>query len=198
MRNGGVYGAFCPTPRSGLLSSERAKVSIYMKGLSIVGIFLAGLLLLGAGFVAGAAWTEQRRAAGQASPDPIAPITPPLTESMTPSSDVPGADVPGLPRYPGANRVEYRQSLVGDFQETEVEYVVADEISVVHDFYRDVFDQEGWRVADLGVYQGEWTFFVIKDGREALMEIESRGALIEIEIEINEPLSALGDVSADD
>ena len=116
---------------------------------------------------------------------------------MTPSSDVPGADVPGLPRYPGSNRVEYRQNLAGDFQETEVEYVVADEISVVHDFYRDVFDQEGWRVADLGVYQGEWTFFVIKDGREALMEIESRGTLIEIEIEINEPLSALGDASAD-
>ena len=29
-----------------------------MRGLSIVGIFAAGLLLLGAGFVAGAAWTE--------------------------------------------------------------------------------------------------------------------------------------------
>lgn len=169
-----------------------------MRGLSIVGIFAAGLLLLGAGFAAGVAWTEQRRAAGQTAPDPLASVTVPLADSITPSSDVPGADVPGLPRYPGANRVEYRQSLVGDFQETEVEYVVADELSVVHDFYRDVFEQEGWRVADLGVYQGEWTFFVIKDGREALMEIESRGTLIEIEIEINEPLSALGDASASD
>jgi len=43
-------------------------------------------------------------------------------------------------------------------------------------------------VADLQIFQGEWTFFVIQNGREALVELESRGPLVEVEIELNEPL----------
>ncbi|MBP8947392.1 MAG: hypothetical protein KBG73_01020 [Candidatus Promineofilum sp.] len=168
-----------------------------MKGQSIVGTIVVGLLLLGAGFAGGMAWTAHRLGGERLTADPSTVAAASPVESVTPTTEVPGADVPGLPRFPGANRVEYRQSLAGDFRETEVEYVVADDLSVVHDFYRDMFDREGWRVADLGVYQGEWTFFVIKDGREALMEIESRGALIEIEIEITEPLDVLGETADD-
>jgi hypothetical protein len=31
-------------------------------------------------------------------------------------------------------------------------------------------------VADFGFYQGEWTFFVLIDKREAHVEVEARGA----------------------
>ena len=161
-----------------------------MKGRTIVALMVVGLLLA-VGFVAGKAWTESRMSEGQPEAGLVLTPATALAAEASPTTDVPGADVPGLPRFPGANRVEYRQVLDGDFRETEVEYVGGGDLTVVHDYYRDVFDAEGWKVADLGVYQGEWTFFVIKDGREALVEIESRGELIEIEIEIDEPLAAL-------
>ncbi len=167
-----------------------------MKGQTTIVIIMAGLLLLAAGFAAGMAWTAHRlEGTGQVG---VASVAAPLADNVTPTIEVPGADVAGLPRFPGSNRVEYRQVLDGDYRETEVEYVVPGDVRVVHDFYRDVFDEEGWQVADLGVYQGEWTFFVIKDGREALLEIESRGELIEIEIEIDEPLEMLGTLNAGD
>ena len=160
----------------------------------ILGFIVAGAILLATGFVAGKTWTERR------APEPAA-APPTLSAAATTVNlatiDVPGADVPGLPRYPGATRVEYRQVLDRDLVETEVEYVVADDLEVVHDYYRNVFEEKGWKVADLGVYQGEWTFFVIQDRREALMELESRGPLIEIEIEITEPLEDYVTVPAD-
>ncbi len=160
-----------------------------MKVQKIIAFTIAGLLLLTIGFAGGTLWAGYQTSAGQETvsqePAPAAP----LGLAASPTTEVPGTDVEGLPRYPGSSRVEYRQVLDGELMETEVEYVVADELQVVHDFYRNVFEEEGWTVADLGVYQGEWTFFVIQGRREALMEIESRGALIEIEIEINEPLN---------
>ena len=106
--------------------------------------------------------------------------------------DVTGADIEGLPRYPGSVRVEYQNLIVGDFLETEVEYVVATELGPVHDFYREVFKEEGWIVADIGIYQGEWTFFVVSGEREANVELEARQSLVEIEIELSEPLEESG------
>jgi hypothetical protein len=140
----------------------------------------AGLLALA--FVAGrmTATTSLSETNGTANP-----VT--VQESATQINDVPGDDIPGLPRFPGSTRVEYRQALVGDLLETEAEYVVAGDMDPVYGFYRQVFDDEGWTVADLGIYQGEWTFFVISGEREALVEIESRGTLIEVEIELSEP-----------
>lgn len=167
-----------------------------MKVQQTLGIIAAGIIMLAIGFAAGNAWTERRLTAER----PATPIilTVPTEDIATRTSEVPGSDVPGLPRYPGAERVEYRQALDGDLIETEVEYVVGAELAVVHDFYRTVFEEEAWMVADMGVYQGEWTFFVVKNGREALVEIESRGPLIEIEIEIDEPIVAFGNFSTTD
>lgn len=142
----------------------------------------AAILLFLAGFAAGQ-WLNLRDLASQA-PEP--PATPRATFAL-PAFDVPGSDIEGLPRYPGAVRVEYRQGLTGDLIETEVEYVISTDFEAVHDYYRQVFDEEGWTVADLGIYQGEWTFFVVSGEREALVELEARESLVEIEIEITEP-----------
>jgi hypothetical protein len=146
-------------------------------------MIVVGLALLTLGFVGGRAWAMRQVAALPPAPAPVQ-----SDQLATPILDVPGDDVPGLPRFGDARRVEYRQTIDGELIETEVEYVVADQLEVVHDFYRTVFEEQGWTVADLGVYQGEWTFFVIQDDREALLELESRGPLIEVEIEIIEPI----------
>ena len=68
----------------------------------------------------------------------------------------------------------------------------AAELGPVHDFYREVFKEEGWIVADIGIYQGEWTFFVVSGEREANVELEARQSLVEIEIELSEPLEESG------
>ena len=149
-------------------------------------VILAIALFL-AGFVAGRMVTVIQQAKENEAQIALAP--PVLAEDeVMPTRDVTGADVDGLPRYPGAVRVEYRQVVVGDLVETEVEYVVAGELDEVHDFYRQVFDEEEWIVADLGIYQGEWTFFVVSGEREAVVELEVRLSLVEIEIELSEPV----------
>lgn len=109
-----------------------------------------------------------------------------------PLHDVPGADIRDLPRFPGSTRVEYRQESVDGSLETEVEYLVSGRLDTVHDYYRVVFAEEGWSVADLGVRQGEWTFLLIKDDREALLELEARGTIVEVEIEVMQPVTPDG------
>ena len=189
--SGIIIGPQWPAPGSRLGYQEGVAT---VRAQFILGFIVAGAILLAAGFLAGKTWTEQRAPEPAAAPPAL---TAGANQAIVATIDVPGADVPGLPRYPGATRVEYRQVLDRDLVETEVEYVVADDLEVVHDYYRTIFEEQGWKVADLGVYQGEWTFFVIQDRREALMELESRGPLIEIEIEITEPLEDYVTVPAD-
>ncbi len=151
---------------------------------------LAGLLLFLAGFALGR-YVAVQPDNGPGTAEGQQPETVYLSDGEPlPSFDVTGADIDGLPRYPGSVRVEYRYVVVGDLAETEVEYIVADELNAVHDFYRQVFNDEGWVVADVGIYQGEWTFFIVSGEREAILELESRQSLIEIEIELSEPYDA--------
>lgn len=159
-----------------------------MKVSTVVAISLVGVLLLAVGFAAGRLTAGSNAATGPGEATAALTAALPTLDTSVPSFDVPGADIPGLPPYPGATRVEYRQVMVGDLLETEAEYVMTGDLGPVHDFYRAVFDEQGWAVADLGIYQGEWTFFVISGEREALVEIEGRGPLVEIEIELSEPL----------
>lgn len=160
-----------------------------MKRSFLVGIIIAVALFL-MGFLTGRfAMRAQLAVEGEGPATP-----PPLRlpeEAEMPINDVTGADVDGLPRFPGAVRVEYRHVMIGDLIETEVEYVAAAELDAVHDYYRRLFDEEGWTVADLGIYQGEWTFFIVSGEREAIVELEARQSLVEVEIEMSEPVAAL-------
>jgi hypothetical protein len=110
-----------------------------------------------------------------------------------PSEDVPGEDVPGLPRYPGSVRSEYDREEADDFVETNVGYVAtAPGLDTVREFYRDTFREEEWSVANAEFSEGTWSFLVTQDEREALVEFEtragSRGGLVDISIETSEPL----------
>lgn len=143
-------------------------------------VFLAGFFL---GRLSLAGQLQAAEEALRATPEPV--ILPDAAEM--PIRDVTGADIEDLPRFPGAIRVEYRNVIVGDLVETEVEYVAAAELDDVHDYYRQLFDEYGWTVADLGIYQGEWTFFVVSGEREAIVELEARQSLVEVEVEVSEP-----------
>jgi hypothetical protein len=113
--------------------------------------------------------------------------------SPLPSEDVPGADIPGLPRYPDSVRVEYEREEVDDLLETRVGYgAAAPGLDVIREFYRDTFREEDWSVENAEFSEGTWTFLVIQDEREALIEFEtrtgSRGGLFDIRMELSEPL----------
>jgi hypothetical protein len=146
-----------------------------------------GLILLLLGFAAG--WSVvgwQVAGVGTSNPTPT-PVSTPIKSWSIPESDIPGAEISSLPRYSNSTRMEYRRVVEDEFIVTEVEYVTPDRLEAVHDFYRDVFQAKHWSVADLGFSQGEWTFFLISGRREAVVEIESRGPVVEIEIELSEP-----------
>lgn len=125
-------------------------------------------------------FTQQARTVEQPSP-------PPAVDPVVPSEDVPGAEVPGLPRYPDAVRTEYRRERIRDLIVTEAEYMVSGETEPVREFYRELFQREGWSVGDLGFNQGEWVFFVIRGDEEAIVEIQDLGDAGKIELELSEP-----------
>ena len=113
--------------------------------------------------------------------------------SSLPSEDVPGADIPRLPRYPGSVRVEYEREEIDDLVETRVAYgATAPSLDAVREFYRDTFREEDWSVENAEFSEGTWTFLVTQGQREALIEFEtragSRGGLVDIRIELSEPL----------
>jgi hypothetical protein len=149
-------------------------------------VFLAVFMLL-LGFTAGRIVTAQQLTAANETNQSLSVVTEVTGTPTPPDRDVPGKDVSDLPRYPGAIRTEYRQETINDLLDTEVEYLVAADLEAVHDYYRTIFDEEGWTVADLGIHMGEWTFFVISGSREALVELEVEYGLVEIEIEMTEP-----------
>ena len=101
--------------------------------------------------------------------------------------DVPGKDLAGLPRPPGSTRVGYRQELLEGFARTRLEYVTDAGPDEIRTLYRKSFASEGWVVADLGFSPEEWYFFVVKDKREALVEINTLQKPVVVEIELTGP-----------
>ena len=109
-----------------------------------------------------------------------------------PSEDVPGEDIPGLPRYPGSVRDEYEREEADALVVTNVGYVAAvSSLDTIREFYRDTFREEEWSVANAEFSEGRWSFLVTQDEREALVDFGtrpgSRGGLIEIRFKLSEP-----------
>jgi hypothetical protein len=123
------------------------------------------------------------------SGEDVAETSVPQVEAMgTPTADVPGDDVPGLPRYPGSVRVEYGSEITDGLATTQARYAVTAELDAVREFYRHAFQTQGWSEVDVRFSQGRWTFLVVSGQREARVRIESRGALVEIAIGLSEPI----------
>jgi hypothetical protein len=122
------------------------------------------------------------------TPPGAATVSPRPTLHM-PESDAAGADFADLPRFPGALRAAYEQSVTDNLLVTMVEYVVPAEIDWVHGFYRGVFSAEGWFVGDMSFEREEWMFLLLSGEREALVRIGAQGPLVTVAIEVSEPLA---------
>jgi hypothetical protein len=92
-----------------------------------------------------------------------------------PAEDVPGKDMPDLPRYPNSVRVEYERKEQHLLIFTRVSYLSHAKLDVIRGFYRGVFRAEEWKVANVEFSEGEWTFLVVHGEREANIKIEPYG-----------------------
>jgi hypothetical protein len=105
------------------------------------------------------------------------------------AEDVPGKDVPDLPRYPRSVRVEYERKEQDRLVFTTVRYLSHAKLDVIRGFYRGVFRSKNWTVANAEFSEGEWTFLVVHGDREAQVRIEphSRG-VTRVDIVLSESL----------
>jgi hypothetical protein len=150
----------------------------------------AGALLLAA-LVAGWAIGSALPASGlepEASPT-ASPAGPTPSEAVRlPDADVPGREFERLPRYPGAVRTAFSETVSESFRLVSAEYVVDASVEEVRGFYQSVIGEKGWQRADIGYHDGEWTY-VLVDGRiEALVEIEVTRGLVEIDLQVSLPV----------
>jgi hypothetical protein len=154
------------------------------------------LILVLAGFLAGWALNHQRpeRFTETNSPSKTAPSeqTAPRTPepvARIPSEDVPGAEISGLPRYPGSVRVEYERGQGEGLKVVRARYLTRDGLDAARGFYRGVFRAEGWKVANVEFSEDRWTFLAVHGDREANIIIEPHDRdVTRVDIEVSEPL----------
>lgn len=152
--------------------------------LLLVAVLLGGVVLGGA--VAALAQVT----GSSPTPSPTATPEPTPTVAELPTSDVDGEDLPRLPRYPGSVRTDHEVSIDDRYRLTALEYLADAGIEEVRGFYQNVMDAHGWDRADVNYTSGEWTY-VLVDGRiEALIEIELWNGLVEIDLQISEPIES--------
>jgi hypothetical protein len=116
----------------------------------------------------------------------IPPEIPPV--DAVPVEDLPGSDVPGLPRYPGAVRVKYESHLLGDVHVSEVGYVAEGRVHEVGSFYRQRLDENGWSFEGSDFDMGELDLRGRRGEIEMVIEIGQVDELVEIEMELSKPL----------
>jgi hypothetical protein len=169
-------------------SRDNLKGTALKPTLFVLGVLVSALILALTGFGLGWFLSGQQIANLKEGPStpPVVPTAKPGT--TLPKADVPGEDFSDLPRYPGSVRVEYQRRVTeGVLVLVDTEYVASAELTDVREFYRGVFQSEGWTVAGFDVSEGEWDFFATKAEKETVIEIEPIGGSVEIEIEVSEP-----------
>jgi hypothetical protein len=118
----------------------------------------------------------------------IPPEIPPV--DAVPAVAESGEDVPHLPRYPGAVRVKYENHLFKDARVWEVGYYAESSVQEAGSFYRQSLSHNGWTYEGSHFHAGELALRARRDDVEMLVEIGQAGELIEIEMEVYEPLSS--------
>lgn len=152
---------------------------------------LAVLLVavLAGGVVLGRAVTAFGEDVDGASPSQVATPDPSPTPAELPGADVVGEDLERLPRYPGSVRSEYELSRDDRYRLVAVEYTADATVEEVRAFYQQVIGDHGWDRADVNYAAGEWTYVLVDGRTEALVEIEEWNGLIEIDLQISEPIA---------
>lgn len=152
-----------------------------------LGLLAAGLLVGGA--LIGSAASALRDQSGGASVTPQPTVAVSATAGALPAADIGGDDLSRLPRYPASVRTGYEVIRDGSVLLTSVEYLAAAPLDEVRAFYQRVIVEHGWERADIGLTNGEWTYVLIDGSTEALIELEEIGSLVEIDLQIIEPVA---------
>jgi hypothetical protein len=133
------------------------------------------------------------RAMPQSTPPPT--LEPPQVRRL-PAADVLGEDLVRLPRFPDAVRTGHSAGLDDLHRLTEVSYLAAAELDDVRAFYRRVIADHGWQRADLDLAGGEWVYILVDGGTEAVIAMRGAGEMVEIELELSEPVVTPSPTSA--
>jgi hypothetical protein len=164
-------------------SLTRARLTLLLVAILLCGLLIGGTAALVA-FPRAALFGGQQIASPTLSPAPS-----PTALATLPASEAPGEDLATLPRYPGSVRSDYEVALDDRYRLTVTEYLVAGDIQEVRAFYQGVITAHGWERADIGFSEGEWSYSLADGDTLALIEIEEAGGLVEIDLQISEPLA---------
>ncbi|MDQ3318126.1 MAG: hypothetical protein M3522_12455 [Actinomycetota bacterium] len=165
-------------PRRGDRASDGGRLSAAdFAALAVpLAVIVAAVLI---SFVAGFALGSNRE--DRAGSPELGPI------DVVPTKDLPGEDVPGLGRYPGAVRVEYESHLLGDARVTEVGYLARGDSSEAGDFYERRLEEDGWSFEGSDFDAGELALRARRGGGVLVIELEQQDEMVEIEMEFSEP-----------
>jgi hypothetical protein len=158
--------------------------------LFVLGVLASALTLALVGFGLGWFLSGQQIANLREDPGSRSAIstTTEKSDATLPKADVPGEDFSDLPRYPDSVRVEYHRGVSkAGLVLVDTDYFTSAKLDHVREFYRGVFRSEKWMVAGFNISEGEWDYLVTKGDREAVIEIEQLGELVEIEIDVSDP-----------
>ena len=124
--------------------------------------------------------------------EPVAstpPVEPVATDAPMPDAEVAGEDFASLPRYPGSVRTAYEVFEDGRFRLTAAEYVTSGSLRDARVFYQAVIVDHGWERVDISYDGGEWAYVLLRGADEALIELEERAGLVEIDLQLSTPIT---------
>lgn len=173
--------------RSLMRSDQTLEVNWHVATRAGASLLVAGLLL--SGVVVGGV-VDALRPGSDASP-PVLPraATPlPSVRPTVPPDDVAGEDFASLPRYPGSARSAYELSSDAGYRLAAAEYLAAATVHEVRAFYEGVIADHAWERADIRYADGEWAYVLVRGEEEALIEIELREGLVEIDLQLSQPV----------
>jgi hypothetical protein len=113
-----------------------------------------------------------------------------------PAEDARGEALPGLPRPPGSVRTGYSTEEADGLALVRAAYLAMEGPDAVRGFYRGVFREEGWQVANVEYSGDVWYFLVLRGGLEAGVEVAPRDGGSEVEIELSAPAGGAQEPSA--
>ena len=122
-------------------------------------------------------------------------------EGETLSASIPaeaarGEALPGLPRPPGSVRAGYSREEADGLALIRAAYLARDRPDAVRGFYRGVFREGGWQVANVEYSGDVWRFLVLRGEREAGVEVAPRDGGSRVEVELSGPAGGAQEPSA--
>ena len=127
--------------------------------------------------------SEEPAVSPSATPSPA--VSPSASHAAV---EVPGEDIDRLPRYPGSVRTHHEVARDDLYRLTVTEYSAEAAIDAVRAFYQGVILEHRWERADISFDHGEWSYILVDGAAEALIEIEEFGGVVEIDLQMSEPV----------